>query len=92
MFFIGRAFKDPHSPDYMPLQKVEDMLRGQARMLGSLVEELCKRAEKVDAGLAGNLLNKARGVWSRNTCQTTNQAVKDSMVAYPYNPSADRTA
>jgi len=28
MYFISRVFKDPHSPDYMPLQKVEDMLRG----------------------------------------------------------------
>ena len=45
-YFIRRAFKAVGSPDYMPYYKVEDLLRGQPRMLGFLVEELCKQADK----------------------------------------------
>ena len=46
VFFIRRVFKDESHVDYMPLYKVEDLLRGHPRMLGFLVEDLCKHGLK----------------------------------------------
>mgnify|MGYP000930717697 CR=1 FL=1 len=71
-YFIRRVFKDPSSSDHMPLTKVEDLLKGQARMLGFLVEEVCKHAQKFTLaspdGSEGERvwLNSAKGVWDRN--------------------------
>ena len=57
-------------------------------MLGYLIEDLCKQAEKSND--AEFWLNRARGVYSRHNCLIEKSNVQESVSKSPYDPSLDQ--
>ena len=45
-YFISKIFRSDGHPDYMPLQKVEDLFTDRPRFLIPLVEALLKKGYK----------------------------------------------